>query len=120
MKTPLETSVENYLVDKVENVLGGVALKGDVPGRRFLDRIIILPHGVTIYCECKRPKGGRYSAHQIETLARLQNMGHITWKVKEKRVIDRFVDLVEQCRRNKMAGPELRSYLSSFCISSSR
>ena len=118
MKAPLETSVETYLVDKVENVLGGMALKGDVPGRRFLDRIIILPYGVTIYCECKRPSGGRYSAHQIETLDRLRKMGHITWKLRSKEEIDMLVAILVNCE-NKRPEEGWARIVRSFCTASS-
>lgn len=88
----LELSVENYLVKQVETVLHGVALKGDVPGRRFLDRILILPEGVTVYVECKRPKGGRYSPHQIETLKRLKAMGHWVETLHTKKDVDAWLD----------------------------
>jgi hypothetical protein len=87
MRNPLEDSVENYLVKKVKE-LGGIALKGDVKGQRFLDRIIILPEGRTIWCEVKRPEGGRYSKHQDETLKRLTEMGHACARVKTKDEVD--------------------------------
>lgn len=90
MRKPLEASVEDYLVGRVED-LGGIALKGDIKGRRFLDRILILPRGVTVYCECKRPIGGRYSKHQGETLKRLEEMGHFTARVKTKAEVDALI-----------------------------
>lgn len=71
----LESTIEAYLVKRVE-ALGGICLKGDVKGRRFIDRICILPGGVTIYVETKRPKGGRRSKHQEATIKTLQDMGH--------------------------------------------
>lgn len=86
-KGPLENTVEDYLVDKVK-ALGGVALKGAVPGRRFLDRIVILPGGRTIYVECKRPIGGRHSVHQGETLERLQALSHEIARVKTRAEVD--------------------------------
>lgn len=92
MNKQLETSVEDYLVDRVEKELGGMALKGAVPGRRFLDRIVILPGGTTIYVECKRPKGGIYSAHQDETLDRLAKLGHRTARVKTKAEVDQLLE----------------------------
>lgn len=86
----LEDSVENYFVKRVENDLGGIALKGDVKGRRFLDRIVILPGGRTVFVELKRPKGGRFSAHQDETLARLERLGHRVARLKTKDEIDQW------------------------------
>ena len=87
MRNPLEDTVENYLIKRVKE-LGGIALKGDVKGQRFLDRIIILPQGRTIWCEVKRPEGGRFSKHQEETLKRLTEMGHACAKVKTKAEVD--------------------------------
>lgn len=93
MTSPLEESVEDYLVKRVKD-LGGVALKGDVKGQRFLDRILIMPGGRTIWCEVKRPPstkypdGGRYSKHQAETLRRLTEMGHACARVKTKAEVD--------------------------------
>ena len=87
----LEHSVETYFVKRVENDLGGMALKGAVPGRRFIDRIAILPGGVTVYVEVKRPKGGRYSAHQIETLRRLVEMGHHVETLHTKAQVDQWL-----------------------------
>lgn len=93
-KAPLERSVENYLVSRVEKELGGMALKGDVPGRRFLDRILVLPAGVTVYCECKRPIGGRYSRHQLETVERLLKLGHFVSMPHTREQVDIFVENV--------------------------
>lgn len=91
----LETVVEDKIVE-LAKAAGGVAIKGDVPGRRFLDRIIILPDGVTIYAECKRPPGGtsrgRLSAHQGATLDRLNRQGHMTWRVNTVEDVVRFFD----------------------------
>lgn len=87
MSKALESSVEKYLVEQVEK-LGGIALKGAVPGRRFLDRILIMPGGVTVYVECKRPKGGVVSAHQQETIDRLRKLGHVPWLVLNKGEVD--------------------------------
>lgn len=87
MRNPLEDTVENYLIKRVKE-LGGIALKGDVKGQRFLDRILIMPHGRTIWCEVKRPEGGRFSKHQEETLRRLTEMGHACARVKTKAEVD--------------------------------
>lgn len=85
---PLESTIEDYLVQQVK-ALGGFSLKGDrIAGRRFIDRICILPGGRTVYVECKRPKGGRYSVHQVETLDRLRELGHEVWRVKTRQEVD--------------------------------
>lgn len=83
-----ESTIESYFVKRVDDE-GGISLKTDkVPGRRFVDRTAWLPGGVVIVAELKRPKGGRYSAHQIETLDRLKEMGHLVWRLKNKEEID--------------------------------
>ena len=87
----LEFSVEKYFVKRVERDLGGFTLKGDVKGRRFLDRIAILPGGVTVYVELKRPKGGRFSVHQHETLEKLEAMGHRVARLKTKTEVDEWI-----------------------------
>lgn len=94
MRNPIEETVEDYLVKCVKK-LGGIALKGDIKGQRFLDRILILPHGRTIWCECKRPEGGRYSKHQEETIKRLTDMGHLCARVKTKAEVDTLVAEIE-------------------------
>lgn len=85
---PLEYAVEAYFVKRVE-ALGGFTLKTDkVPGRRFLDRTAFLPGGVVIVAELKRPKGGRYAAHQNENIALLERMGHRVFRLKSKQEVD--------------------------------
>lgn len=85
---PLEYTVEDYLVKQVEK-RGGIALKGAVPGRRFVDRICILPGGVTLYAELKRPdKKGRLSVHQGETLKRLRALGQYATRFDTRNEID--------------------------------
>jgi hypothetical protein len=82
-----EISVEDHLVNRVEEIFG-IALKGDIKGRRFLDRILIMPWGRTYYVEVKRPKGGRYSGHQLETMARLRAAGHDVLTIHRKDQVD--------------------------------
>lgn len=112
----LEKSVEDHLVDIVEK-LGGIALKGDISGRRFIDRIIILPKGVTIWCEVKRPAVNRVTAHQEETLGRLEQKGHVTWKVNRKETVDEFFKIADTYKYASDAS--YLSVLKSFCRFSS-
>jgi hypothetical protein len=66
MVKPLESAIETELVMRVK-AAGGVAEKVTVLGRRgFFDRLVLLPGGRVVFVECKRPKTGRMSAHQIE------------------------------------------------------
>lgn len=112
----LEKSVEDYLVEKVE-ALGGIALKGDISGRRFIDRIIILPKGVTIWCEVKRPAVKRVTAHQEETLTRLEQKGHVTWKVNRRETVDEFFKIADTYKYASNASYLI--VLKSFCLYSS-
>lgn len=84
----LESTIENYLVNRVE-ALGGFTLKTDrVDGRRFVDRTCFLPGGRTLIIECKRPKGGRRQALQIWNINRLRDMGHEAYFVKTREEVD--------------------------------
>lgn len=83
----LETSVEDYLVRRVEQA-GGIALKGDVPGRRFVDRICFLPGGRIVVFELKRPSGGHRRRHQVETVRRLVALGFEAYFCKTKEEVD--------------------------------
>ena len=61
-----EEAVETELVMRVR-AAGGRCENVQVLGRRgFFDRLVVLAGGRVVFCECKRPKGGRLSAHQIE------------------------------------------------------
>jgi len=77
MSRPLvkENSVEQELVKRVR-ALGGRCEKMALQGRRgFPDRLVILPGGRMILCECKRPVGGRLSPHQISLHAIYKTLG---------------------------------------------
>jgi hypothetical protein len=86
-----ESTIEGYLVKRVK-ALGGIALKGAVPGRRFIDRICILPSGVTLWIEVKRPKGGNRTALQEHTIEQLISMRHLAFFVKTKDEVDLVLD----------------------------
>jgi len=87
----LEKTVEDHLVDRVKS-LGGFTLKGDIIGRRFLDRICILPDGVTLWIECKRPTGGQRTALQEHTIEKLLDLGHLAFFAKTVEEVDLVLD----------------------------
>jgi hypothetical protein len=59
-----EEKIERYLCDRVK-ALGGVAEKVTVLGARgFFDRLVVLPGGRVIFCECKKPRGSHTAVHQ--------------------------------------------------------
>ena len=70
-----ESAIERELRIRVE-ALGGVCEKVRVIGRRgFFDRLVVLPPGVVVFVELKRPKRGRLSRHQIWYAARFAALG---------------------------------------------
>jgi hypothetical protein len=70
-----ESEIETALVRRVV-ALGGIAEKVTVLGHRgFFDRLIVLPGGRIIFCEVKKPKGGRVSAHQTQRIVRYRTLG---------------------------------------------
>ena len=83
-----ENVVEEELVRRVR-ALGGIAEKTTVIGRRgFFDRVIVLPGGKVIFVECKRPKGGRLSPHQIERIRQYRVLGAVACTVQNSADID--------------------------------
>ena len=71
----LESAVEVELVTRVR-LAGGVAEKVTVLGARgFFDRLVVLPGGRVVFCEVKRPIGGRLSPHQILRADRYRRLG---------------------------------------------
>jgi hypothetical protein len=83
-----EKIIEEELVRRVR-AIGGIAEKTTVIGRRgFFDRVIVLPGGVVIFCECKRPKGGRLSSHQIERIRKYRELGAAVAVVSKSEDID--------------------------------
>ena len=87
-----ESVIERALVARVR-ALGGVADKVQVIGRRgFPDRLIVLPGGRIILVECKRPRGGRLSVHQIKYREIYAKLGVIIELVATLADIDRLLD----------------------------
>lgn len=85
---PLEITVEDHLVNTCE-VLGGVALKVLVKGRRgFPDRLCVLPGGVVFFVELKRPKGGRVAPLQSTWHTLLRALGVPVYLCKNKDEVD--------------------------------
>lgn len=84
----IESDVEGYLVKKVEQ-LGGICVKF-IPdyNRGFPDRIVMLPDGVLVWCETKRPKGGRVSVVQQMAHVKLRKLGQQVFVVKNKDEVD--------------------------------
>jgi hypothetical protein len=87
-----ENVVEEELVRRVR-AAGGIAEKTTVIGRRgFFDRVIVLPGGRVIFCECKRPKGGVLSPHQMSRIAQYRSLGAAVAVVSNSEDITRLLD----------------------------
>ena len=86
-----EHVVEEELVRRVR-ALGGIAEKTTVIGRRgFFDRVVVLPGGRVIFVECKRPKGGRLSPHQMQRIRQFEMLGAVVAVVSNSEDIARLL-----------------------------
>ena len=86
-----ESAIELELMRRVY-AAGGVCDKVRCLGRRgFYDRLVVLPGGKVIFVECKRPIGGRVSAHQRQWHALYRGLGVAVAIVKNLSDIDRLL-----------------------------
>jgi len=98
----LENEVETYLRKRVEAV-GGQCVKFIPDYRRgWPDRVVLLPGGVLVWVELKRPRGGRVAAAQRVAHETLRRLGQTVFVVNSKREVDVLLreDLF-QSQRNK-------------------
>ena len=85
-----ESALERRLVRAVERI-GGKAPKWVSPGNRGVpDRIILLPHGRTMYVEMKAP-GKPLEPLQVRWAKIFRNLGHQVFKIDSKEDIDKFI-----------------------------
>lgn len=82
-----EKDIETYLCSCI-NRLGGVPYKFTSPARRSVpDRLCVMPSGISVFVECKRP-GKKLSQAQTREAARLKALGQwVTW-VDSKDAVD--------------------------------
>jgi hypothetical protein len=91
VKSTLENVVESELVRRV-HARGGICEKVRAIGSRgFFDRLVITPKGVVVFVECKRPKGGKFSPHQIARHAAYRNLGAVVAIIQNSADIDRLM-----------------------------
>jgi len=92
---PTEAQVEKYLVSQIQK-LGGIAYKFTSPARRSVpDRLCMLPMGVIVFVECKKP-GGAATALQMGELKRLWNLDHWATVVSTKTMVDALIDTIKE------------------------
>ena len=90
-----ENFVESYLCARVAE-LGGACEKVQVIGSRgFFDRLVVLPNGVVYFIECKRPRGGVMSPHQLQRHALYSALGATVVVVKNREDIDRLLPRIK-------------------------
>lgn len=71
----LEANLEARICKYIEG-LGGLALKLILASERgFPDRTFLLPGGLILFAECKRPEGAKVYHQQLIWQARLQKRG---------------------------------------------
>lgn len=88
--TELEKEIEGKLVALVKRYGGRCEKLVNIGFAGFPDRTLILPGGLTIYVETKRPKGGRYSALQNKWRDWLIALGHQYYRVKDREQLAAF------------------------------
>lgn len=86
-----EREIETYLRRQVEQA-GGRCVKF-LPdyARGFPDRIVMLPDGVLVWVETKRPRGGRLSVIQRVCHAELRRLGQRVEVLWTKKGVDDFL-----------------------------
>ena len=90
----LERDVEAYLSTRVEQA-GGLCVKF-IPDlmRGMPDRIVLLPGGVLVWVELKKPRGGRVSELQKYRHKALRALGQaveVCWtKADADRIVERY------------------------------
>jgi hypothetical protein len=91
-----EAEVEAYLVGSVER-LGGKTAKLTVRGQRgWPDRLVLLPGGIVLFVELKRPKGGVMSAVQKEMHIKIWQLGARVCRVNTIEQIDELLRMVSE------------------------
>jgi len=92
-----EKSVENYLVSETKRQKGHcIKLSGYVG---IHDRLVILSGGRVGFCELKRPGGGRVSSAQRLWARRLQDLGFLTFVIRDRGDVDSAIAKIAQLPR---------------------
>ena len=101
--TVLEKEVEQNLREMVKRN-GGLCLKWVCPGWSGVpDRIILLPGGKVIFCELKRPKGGRISKLQEWWGNKLRGLGFMTLYIYDHDQVDYLEFYIQDMKEERNA-----------------
>jgi hypothetical protein len=103
---PPEKSIERALVKSIKRV-GGEAIKMAPKGLKGVpDRLIVLPDGVTVWCELKRPTG-RLAAAQRVWHDRLQEMGHVVVVLWCEADVETVIEAIAHVEQHRPPDPRL-------------
>lgn len=98
-QTLTEKQIEQRLCRKV-NSIGGIAFKFNTPGRRAApDRLCILPQGLCMFVECKRPDKKPTKAQTAE-LEMLRRLGHAATFVSTYKEVDQLIEQILKILRS--------------------
>lgn len=90
-----ESVVEDHLVNAVKT------LKGATIKIRFMrgwpDRVVLLPGGVVVFIELKRPVGGKFEPLQLRVHEKLRRMGFTVFVCNTKASINNALE--ESCSK---------------------
>lgn len=91
----IEKDIESKLVKVVEK-RGGRCLKWVCPGHAGVpDRILLFPHGIIVFAELKRPKGGVIAPRQMAWSMQLTKLGFWTVFIKDEDSIATLMLVIE-------------------------
>ena len=100
--TVLEKEIEARLTQMVKNH-GGLCLKWVCPGWSGVpDRILLLPGGLVMFVETKRPRGGQLSRLQERWADKLRSLGFTSVVVWDRADVDTLeLVIINEIRRTK-------------------
>lgn len=90
-KTELESTVEKHL-RKCVGLLGGLCIKLNPFGLRGIpDRLVLIPDGIVLFVELKRPAGGVFEPLQERWHVKLRRMGFTVAVCYTKEQVDNLL-----------------------------
>lgn len=100
--TVMEKEIEARLTQMVKNH-GGLCLKWVCPGWSGVpDRILLLPGGLVMFVETKRPRGGKLSRLQAWWADKLRRLGFtsvVVWDLADVATLE--IVIITEMRRGK-------------------
>lgn len=81
-----ETTVENHLL-KLVKLARGLCIKIRFI-RGFPDRVVLLPGGVVVFFELKRPVGGKFEPLQLRWHSKLRQLGFRVFVCNTKTAVE--------------------------------